>query len=152
MTNLNTILSPELTICNYSEAANKKQIIEKISHLVHQAHHAIKYKEILKTLQQRERLGSTAVGHGVAIPHGRVTNLEHPVCVLVTLEKAIEYGSEDAIAVDLVFGLLVPNEGEVEHLEVLAAISKKLQNKDFREKLRQAKTNSDLYQAAISEI
>ncbi len=150
MINLNTMLSPELTICNSSESGNKKQVIEQISQLVHQAHHAIKYQEILETLQQRERLGSTAVGHGVAIPHGRVANLEHPVCVLITLEKAIEYDAEDTVAIDLVFGLLVPKDEETEHLNVLTALSKKLQNKDFREKLRQAETNADLYQAATS--
>ena len=151
MIQLNTILSPELTLCNDSAATNKKQIIEKISHLVHQANHAIKYQEILETLQQRERLGSTAVGHGVAIPHARITNLEHPVCVLITLEKAIEY-SEEAVAVDLIFGLLVPKDEESKHLDVLAALSQKLQSKEFREKLRQAKTNADLYQAAISSV
>jgi len=150
MTELNTILAPELTICNDSKTTNKKQIIEKISHLVHQANHAIKYQEILEVLQQRERLGSTAVGHGVAIPHGRITNLEYPVCVLISLEKAVEYSSEDAVAVDLIFGLLVPTEEDEKHLDVLAALSKKLQDKEFREKLREAKTNADLYQAAIS--
>lgn len=150
MIELNTILSPELTICNYSESANKKQIIEKISNLVHETHHAIKYQEILESLQQRERLGSTAVGHGVAIPHGRVNNIEHPICVLITLEKAIEYSTEDTVAVDLFFGLLVPKEADKEHLDVLAALSTRLQDKSFREKLRQAETNIDLYQAAIS--
>lgn len=151
MVDLNTILAPELTVCNYSEGTNKKQIIEKISRLVHQSHHGIKYQEILETLQRRERLGTTAIGHGVAIPHGRVANLEHSVCVLMTLEKAIEYSSEDTIAVDLVFGLLVPKEADKEHLDALAELSKKLQHKEFREKLRQAQTNADLYQAAISE-
>jgi len=150
MTHLNTILSPELTICNDSKATNKKQIIEKISHLVHQENSAIKYQEILETLQQRERLGSTAIGHGVAIPHARIANLEHPVCVLITLKKAIEYSSEDTVAVDLIFGLLVPKDEDSKYLDVLATLSKKLQNKEFREKLRQAETNADLYQAAIS--
>ena len=151
MVNLNTILAPELTICNYSGAINKKQILEKISDLVHETHHAIKYQEVLEKLQLRERLGSTVIGHGIAIPHGRVSKLEQPVCILMTLEKAIEYNVEDAVAVDLIFGLLVPEDAEKEHLEVLSTLSKKLQSKNFREQLRQAKTNPDLYKAATSE-
>jgi len=151
MIQLSTILSPELTICNDLKATNKKQVIERISHLVHETNNAIKYQEILETLQQRERLGSTAIGHGVAIPHGRVTNLQHPICVLITLDKAIEYSSKDTAAVDLVFGLLVPEEEDTKHLEALAALSQRLQDKTFRESLRQAKTNAELYEVAISD-
>ena len=151
MINLSKILSPELTVCNSADTTNKKQVLEKISQMVHDIDHAIKYQEILGILQQRERLGSTAIGQGVAIPHGRIANLEHPVCVLLSLEKAIEFDPSNTVAVDLIFGLLVPKKSKEEHLQILSALSEKLQSKTYRETLRAAKTNEALYQAAIAE-
>lgn len=149
MPNLSKILSPDLTLCFASNLTSKKQVLEKISSMVHDIDHAIKYQEVLGILQQRERLGSTAIGHGVAIPHGRVPNLDHPMCVLITLEKAVEFDPAETVAVDLIFGLLVPQESTEEHLQILATLSEKLQSKDYREKLRNATTNDDLYHAAI---
>ena len=151
MINLSKILSPELTVCNSADITSKKQALETISKMVYDIDHAIKYHETLGILQQRERLGSTAIGHGIAIPHGRIPNLEHPVCILISLEKAIEFDPSNTVAVDLIFGLLVPKKSTEEHLQILAAITQKLQSKTYREALRTAKTNDALYQAAISE-
>jgi len=141
---------PELTLCNVSGNLNKKQLLEKISLIVHEVNHDIRYQEILNVLQQRERLGSTAIGHGVAIPHGRVSTLEHPLCVLISLEKAIEFDPSELIAVDIVFGLLVPENADEEHLKILATLAEQLKSKSYRERLRGAKTSSELYHAAIS--
>lgn len=151
MQSLSKILSPELTACSVTGLTNKKQVLEKISQMIYEIDHAVKYQETLEILQQRERLGSTAIGHGVAIPHGRIPHLEYPLCVLISLNKAIEFDSSDAIAVDLIFALLVPTESDEEHLQILAALTNKLKSKNYREKLRAAKTNEALYNAAISE-
>lgn len=150
MINLSKILSLELTVCGSTESRTKKQILEQISRMVHETDHAIKYQEVLGTLQKRERIGTTTIGHGVAIPHGRIPNLEYPVCVLISLEKAIEFDTSDAVAVDLFFGLLVPQKTDDEHLKILATLATKLKSKDYREKLRAATTNKELYHAAIS--
>jgi nitrogen PTS system EIIA component len=149
MHDLINILSVDLTICNYNECSNKKQLLEQISHLAHHDNQGIKYQEVLSTLQRRERLGSTAIGHGVAIPHARIPNLERPICTLLTLNKAIEFDRADTVAVDLVFGLLVSENANNDHLKILASLVEKLKSKPYREKLRRATTNTELYQIAI---
>lgn len=150
MWNISKILSPELTVCNLSGDINKKQLLEKISLIAHEVDHSIRYQDVLSTLQQREKLGSTAIGHGVAIPHGRVAALEHPMCVLISLDKAIEFDPSEPIAVDLIFGLLVPEDAEEEHLQILATLANQLKSESYRERLRAAKTNDELYHAATS--
>jgi len=147
---LSKILSPELTFCNDSESISKKQILEKISHMAHETDHTIKYQEVLSTLQQRERLGSTAIGYGVTIPHGRISTLDHPICILITLQKAIEFDTSSTVAVDLIFGLLVPQDATEEHLKILATLAEQLKLKTYRERLRAAKSNEELYHAAIT--
>lgn len=151
MIKLSKILSPELTVCHFG-ASNKKQVLEKISHLAYDFEHVIKYEEILETFQRRERLGSTAIGHGVAIPHGRIKNLNYPLCILISLTQAIEFDrSNITVIIDLVFGLLVPLEATEEHLNILISLTEKLQIRSYREKLRAAQTNETLYNAAINE-
>jgi len=148
---LSKIFSPRFTVCHCKDY-NKKQVLERISSIVCDTHQAISYQEVLESLQQRERLGSTAIGHGIAIPHGRIQHLNYPICTLISLEKAIEFNSpETTAAVDLIFGLLVPKDASEEHLQILAELVNKLKNKSYREKLRAAETNEALYYAVISD-
>lgn len=150
MWNISKILSPELTVCHLSGDINKKQLLEKISVIVHEVDHSIRYQDVLSTLQQRERLGSTAIGHGVAIPHGRVATLEHPMCVLITLDQQIEFDTSETTPVDIVFALLVPEEADEEHLQILATLAEQLKSESYRQHLRAAKTNDELYHAAVT--
>lgn len=151
MPNFKEILSLEQTVCNSATCTNRKLALEQISRIAHDIDHAVKYQEVLSRLQQRERIGSTAIGHGVAIPHGRIPNLSRPICILISLKKAIEYDDKDKVAVDLIFGLLVPENATDEHLQILASLSNQLKLKEYREKLRAAETDEELYTAAISE-
>ncbi len=147
---LRDIILPELTICNVI-LTNKKQALEKIARLLNDADHRIKYQDILKVLQQRERLGSTAIGHGVAIPHSRAANLKKAVCVVMSLNNAINFEAEDTVAVDLIFGLLVPEKADEEHLKILSTLAYKLRNKAFRTKLREARTDEALFRAMVED-
>ena len=147
--NLDNIITPKLTICKSEHDSSKKQVLEHISQLVSEMDHAVKYSEILEALQARERLGSTGIAHGIAIPHARIQNLQQITCVVISLGNKIHFDSYVTDKVDLIFGLLVPKKEDQNHLEALAAITNKLKDKQYRKKLRDAKTNEELYQVAV---
>lgn len=148
--NLNEIIVPELTRCNIDDVASKKQVLEAISRLVSEVDDRVKYPDILESLQQRERLGSTALGFGVAIPHGRIKELTKPLCVLFTLKNAVDFANGETIAVDIVFGLLVPENAKEEHINILSTLAEQLQNKTFRDNLRNANSHDELYHTAMT--
>ena len=116
-------------------AANKKQALQEI------AQHAAKNtnlsaREIFDTLIERERLGSTGVGDGVAIPHGRFDGLKEAVGFFALAPKAIEFESIDQEPVDIIFTLLAPKDSGADHLRSLAGISRLLRDKRICAKLR----------------
>ena len=94
--------------------------------------------DITAKLMARERLGSTGVGHGVAVPHARLKGLERMHGVFVQLDLPIEFGAVDEQPVDLIFALLAPADHPAEHLRALAKVSRALRKADLREQLRQA--------------
>jgi PTS system nitrogen regulatory IIA component len=94
--------------------------------------------EITSKLMARERLGSTGVGHGVAVPHARLKGLERMHGVFVRLETPVDFGAVDEQPVDLIFALLAPADHPAEHLRALAKVSRILRQSDLREHLRQA--------------
>src|SRR5262245_62679202 len=93
-------------------------------------------RQIFETLLQRERLGSTAIGRGIAIPHGRVAGLERIVSLFARLQQPIEFGAVDDENVDLIFLLLAPEHAGADHLKALARISRLLREPTTIEKLR----------------
>ncbi len=98
----------------------------------------IKPAEILAKLMQRERLGSTGVGHGVALPHARLKGLDRMHGVFVRLKSPIEFQSVDDQPVDLIFALLAPLDHPAEHLRTLAKVSRVMRQTDLRQQLRKA--------------
>jgi len=138
-------MTPELTICNDASIHNKKQALEEISQLISGSNDEVRLNDVLSALQQREKLGSTSIGHGIAIPHARVANIDTPICTLITLKNAIRFDDETKTAVDILFGLVVPEEATEEHLHLLAQLAQMLQSKTFRERLRQAQSSAELY-------
>ena len=95
-------------------------------------------EELSDSLQARERLGSTGIGHGIAIPHGRCPSLEQPRGVLLRLEPAIEFGAADGQAVDLVFAMAVPDHYTHQHLMLLSELAERFSDDRFRQALRDA--------------
>jgi nitrogen PTS system EIIA component len=91
--------------------------------------------ELLASLRERETLGSTALGHGIAIPHGRAPGLDRPRGILIRLQTPADFGDE---AVDLVFAMAVPSHYTHEHLALLAELAERFGDAGFREALRQA--------------
>lgn len=100
---------------------------------------------VLESLEEREALGSTGFGRGVAIPHARADNISIPVAVLFRLDAPVDFGAADGMPVDLVFGLLSPTNAGVGHLHALAAISRTVRDDAVRQAMSEAQTPEALY-------
>jgi len=135
---LTDILHPK-AIRSVVKSVGKKRVLQEMAQLA-AAVYGIDDNLAFDALQERESLGSTGVGEGVAIPHARVDGLDHVVGVFYRLEKPIEYDSVDRHPVDLVFALFAPVDSGVEHLKALALVSRSLRDPATRAKLR---SNSD---------
>ncbi len=107
--------------------------------------------DIHQALTERERLGSTGVGMGVAVPHAALPGLDRMYGVFIRLEEPIDYEAIDDMPVDLIFALLAPENAGTEHLRALAKVSRVLRQKDLREQLR-AIENSDAIYALLTGI
>ena len=116
-------------------ATSKKRLFQSIGEVA-QSVYDLDTETVIGALQERETLGPTGVGHGVAVPHARLDGIEKVLGVFFRLEKPLDYGSVDKAPVDLVFALFAPREAGVEHLKALAFISRTLRNPQICEKLR----------------
>ncbi len=103
--------------------------------------------DIFDALITRERLGSTALGHGVALPHSRLAAIEEPIAAMITLSDGVDFEAQDGQPVDLLIGLLVPERCNDEHLKILAALAQRFSDHYFRDELRTFGTGQaeDLY-------
>jgi PTS system nitrogen regulatory IIA component len=140
---LSDLIRPE-AILGSLKANSKKQAIqalaEKASSLT-----GIEEREIIDTLLQRERLGSTGVGAGIAIPHGKLARLDRIVGLFARLQRPIDFEALDDQPVDLVFLLLAPEGAGADHLKALARIARLLREAGIAGKLRAATDKSALY-------
>ena len=148
MITLSKLIIPELTVYIETEDFNKKKSLDKISRLASDWDSEVKYQTILEALQKREKIGNTAVGHGIAIPHARIANLRKPLIVILSLANSINFSLHESIMVKLIVGLLVPKNNTDEHLEILAKLSEKLNDEQYRDLLHQATNSHELYHAA----
>jgi PTS system nitrogen regulatory IIA component len=108
--------------CQDSTATSKKRVIETISHLLAANTGLISDDAIFDALFDRERLGSTGIGKGVAIPHARVPGITHTIAAMLTLEHPVDFDATDKKGVDIIFALLVPEDDGGDHLEHLASL------------------------------
>ena len=124
---------------------SKKRVLEEISHLLASGTGALPESEILASLVGREKLGSTGLGQGVAIPHGRMRGIESSVGAFIRLDSAVDYESNDGQKVDLVFGLLVPQDCNEEHLKILAGLAEMFLDEAFVTRVRSSKDPQTLH-------
>ena len=124
-------------------SANKRGLQQHLAQLSGQRT-GLDSNEILSSLVERERLGSTGFGHGVAIPHGKVEGLKQIYCLFARLPEAIDYQAIDGERVDLVFLLLSPPDAGAEHLKALAAVSRVVRHVPTLEKMRGARSRDAL--------
>ena len=137
------LLAPDAVIASL-KAQNKKQLLQDLSE--HAAHLVnLPERRIFETLIERERLGSTGMGQGIAIPHGRIANLPRITGFFARLDPPIPYDAVDNQPVDLVFLLLAPDGAGADHLKALARVSRLLRNQPTCEKLRAATRPEVLY-------
>jgi PTS system nitrogen regulatory IIA component len=126
------------------EATSKKRAFEEAGLLFEQLHNFSR-AIITDSLFARERLGSTSLGHGVAIPHGRVKGLKSPMAALFRLAKPIVFDAPDEQPVGLLIFLLVPEAATQKHLEILAEIAEMLSDQDLRTRLMNTHDAADLH-------
>ena len=100
---------------------------------------------VLEYLEERENLGSTGFGRGVAIPHARIPDIQRPVAVLLKLRHPADFKAADGLPVDLVFGLLSPENSGAGHLHALAAVSRLVRDDSIREALNDAPDEEAMY-------
>jgi len=143
--NISELLIQERISC-CPQIGSKKRLLENISDLLAKKAPQLSRNEIFDSLINREKLGSTGLGKGVAIPHGRLGALQRPVCAFIKLDQPIEFDALDGQPVDLVFALLVPADSTDEHLQILSAIATLFSNPGFCSRLRECGDDACLFQ------
>jgi nitrogen PTS system EIIA component len=126
------------------QLTSKKRVFQELGDMVAQAW-KLDAATAVDGLQERESLGPTGVGHGVALPHARLDDLPHIIGVFLRLEKPIDYDSVDRQPVDLIFGLFAPKDSGVEHLKALALVSRTMRDAAVCTKLRANTDPAKLY-------
>jgi len=140
---ISALLAPGHIFCDVP-VSSKKRALEVLSGLLVEAGAPLAESDIFDGLIARERLGSTGLGHGVAIPHGRFEGLTETVGIFATLERTIDYDAIDDEPVDLVFALMVPKESTEEHLQLLASLAEMFGENTVREQLRHSSTATEI--------
>lgn len=146
---IESILTPERTIKN-APIASKKKVLEYLGSFIAEHIPESSPDDIYTRLLSRERMGSTGIGEGIAIPHCRLKQCDSTFSVLLQLEEPIDFDAIDKKPVDLIFALVVPEEATEEHLQTLSMLAQKLSQADYRDALRSSPDSISLYISAIS--
>lgn len=137
-------LTPVEAVFSSLRASSKKHLLQELAHRAAEAMD-LDYPALLKELNERERLGSTGVGRGIAIPHCRIAGLEQIRGFLARLDTPVAFEAVDGEPVDLVYLLIAPEAAGTDHLKALARISRVLRDPDTCEKMRGAKDSAALH-------
>ena len=148
---LETILPPERTLFAVP-GGSKKRVLEFFSTFIAQNTPSLDSQEVFSRLIGRERLGSTGIGNGVAIPHARNPHCKAPVAGFIKLQEPIDFDAVDGEPVDLLFVLLVPEEADDSHLALLAQVAGIMNDADTRNRLRHSASQRELHETLIDAI
>ena len=148
--NIVQFLTPERTLA-CAPGSSKKKALQNAASLIAEDVPSLDSKELFRALIDRERLGSTGIGEGIAIPHCRMPHIAQITGALISLEQAIEFQSIDSLPVDILFILLVPEQSSDEHLQVLSHLAGLFNQPAYRQSLRTATSNDQLYRLAIAQ-
>jgi len=140
---ISDLLSPEKIHCDV-HSSSKKKLLELISEELARTSDSLGQREIFESLCARERLGSTGLGKGVAIPHGRVKGTRHVEVSFLRLKKPVPFDAVDGQPVDLLFALAVPDNCAEDHLKLLAQVAELFSDKELLEELRSADNSGSL--------
>lgn len=142
MSEIINFLTEDSIIMN-CQSKSQKNALEVISNKMAELTSTNK-DEIFQKLYEREKLGTTAFGNGIAIPHARIEGIQNAKIIMLKLTEAIDFNSIDNSKVDIIMSLFVPNDNNKMHIELLSKIASLLDNQVFREKIRTANTASDI--------
>jgi PTS system nitrogen regulatory IIA component len=137
-------------ISYHDEATSKKRVLENLSRLLAANSEALSAEKIFQVLLERERLGSTGLGKGVAIPHARVPDLTHTVAAMLTLSEPVDFEASDGQPIDIAFGLLVPEEDSENHLQHLSRLVTLFRDAECCSKIRQAGNAEAIFEYLLS--
>jgi PTS system nitrogen regulatory IIA component len=137
------LLKPE-AIRIFSSVSSKKRLLHDLAGIAEMCYHT-DYANTVEALIDREALGPTGVGGGIALPHARLENLNHVVGALILLESPVEFDAIDKQPVDVIFSLFAPKTAGVEHLKALALVSRTLREQSVVAKLRSNPDPTTLY-------
>lgn len=146
MSQFEAAISPARILVN-SDASSKKRVLEQMSELCAAPEEIELFYQFLIN---REKLGSTALGDGVALPHCRIPTLKNPIAGFITLNKGVDFNAPDNQPVYLVFGLFVPEEADQTHLDLLAHIASIFSKPHLREQIKQAQTPEEIYNILVA--
>ncbi|MCU7929993.1 MAG: PTS IIA-like nitrogen regulatory protein PtsN [Candidatus Thiodiazotropha sp. (ex Codakia rugifera)] len=127
------------------EAASKKRVLEQLGQRLAESAPGLNQDLVFDALLERERLGSTGLGKGIALPHARMSQISQAVSAFVQLPEGIDFDAIDNQPVDLAFAMLVPEDATDEHLQLLAKLAQMFDDKGFCTALREAKTANELF-------
>ena len=160
--NLDTLISPNAVISS-NEIKSKKRALESLAEILANDATLLRQKnaddqtsedvdalEIFQLLTEREKLGSTGMGHGVALPHARTSLTNHAIGAFLKLDKGIDFDSPDNQATDLIFALMVPEHYTDEHLKILAYLAELFSDQDFCNAIRDTGNQQDIYNNLIN--
>lgn len=141
---LKQLISSDSVVCN-ADVNSKKRALELMGELLSKKSDPPKPLEIFQQLTERENLGSTSLGHGVALPHARTSLCKKATGVFLKLDHGIDFDSPDKQPTDLLFALMVPEDYTDEHLEILSTLAGLFNEESFCESLRSASTPAELH-------
>ena len=141
---ISDVLTPERTLCDVL-ISSKKRTLELLGEVVAGELKTLSVHAVSDALFARERLGSTGLGHGVAIPHARMEQITEATGIFLRANDGVDFDSLDGKPVDLIFGLLVPSNSTDEHLQILASLAEVFGNKDTCAQLRGASGSAEAY-------
>ena len=142
------LLQPDHVLADF-ETTSKKRLFEQVGQLI-EGGLGITASEVFDSLFSREKLGSTALGYGIAIPHGRIKHLKETACAFIRLKTPIDFDAPDGAPVDLIFVLLAPAAATEVHLQILGELAAMFSDEAFRARLRGAADAGELHRL-ISE-
>ena len=132
------------------QVSSKKRLLERMVQLLMEGNPLLDRKTVVQVLSERERLGSTGIGNGVALPHGRVSGLDRPIGAFAVLDGSIDFDALDKKNVKLVFGLLVPADCTEEHLQILAHLARMFSDDSLRGKLERSRSCQQAYDLIVN--
>lgn len=150
MLHIKDILTLDRTIYMVT-VKSKKKALELIADTIAESVPTLSAHDVFDKLIDRERLGSTSIGHGVAIPHARLDSLESPIGCFLSLKEGIDFDAGDHPHVNMMFTLVVPTEAVIGHIELLSTVAYIFSQESFRKELKQSTSKEALYQRLIRE-